>query len=149
MTHRWAAAVAGAALFVPGLLASWGCPAPRGSVPMPGARYPSTVCVLGLRGIRVAVDASDTNDGSVDVLLTMSADTDELRRRAHALVESTGGDAGVLRLPPLRTPARVALEDIENGVVIHLTPLSSRDSEALRGEVDDRIERAADANECP
>jgi hypothetical protein len=116
---------------------------------MSGARYPSTVCVLGLRGIRVAVDASETDDGSVDVSLTMSDDTEELRRRAHALVESTGGDAGVLRLPPLRTPARVALEDIENGVVIHLTPLSSRDSEALRGEVDDRVERAADANECP
>jgi hypothetical protein len=116
---------------------------------MSGARYPSTVCVLGLRGIRVAVDASDTDDGSVDVLLTMSADTDELRRRAHALVESTYSDAGIVRLPPLHTPAHVALEDIENGIVIHLTPLTPRDSEALRGEVDDRIERAADANECP
>ena len=147
--RRWAPAATGAVLFLSALLATGGCPAPRGGVPMSGARYPSTVCVLGLRGIRVAVDASDTDDGSVDVLLTMSDDTDELRRRAHALVESTNGDAGMLRLPPLRTPARVALEDIDNGIAIHLTPLTPRDSEALRGEVENRIARAADATECP
>jgi hypothetical protein len=116
---------------------------------MAGSRYPSTVCVLGLRGIRLAVDASDSDDGSLDVVLTMSADVDELRRRAHALTENTDGDAGNLRLHPLQTPARIAVQDIANGILIHVTPLSPRDSDALRREIGDRIERVADANDCP
>jgi hypothetical protein len=149
MTRRRARAEAGLALVLPGLLATWGCPAPRGSVPMAGSRYPSTVCVLGLRGIRLAVDASDSDDGSLDVVLTMSADVDELRRRAHALTENTDGDAGNLRLHPLQTPARIAVQDIANGILIHVTPLSPRDSDALRREIGDRIERVADANDCP
>ncbi len=116
---------------------------------MSGSRYPSTVCVLGLRGVRVAVDDSDTGDGSLDVTLTMSADIDELKRRAHALVGSTPGDAGILRPEPLRTPARTLVEDVANGIRIHVTPLSPRDLDALRGEIDDRIERAWEASDCP
>jgi hypothetical protein len=121
---------------------------------MSGSRYPSTVCVLGLRGVRVAVDDSDAEGGGLDVTLTMSADIDELRRRARSLVENAAGgagtgDAGILRPEPLRTPARIAVEDIASGIRIHVTPLSPRDLDALRGEIDDRIERAWEASDCP
>jgi hypothetical protein len=140
--------VASLALSLLGIVATLGCPGPRGSVPMSGSRYPSTVCVLGLRGVRVAVDDGDSGDGSLDVSLTMSADIDELKRRAHALVE-TPGDAGILRPQPLRTPARTVVEDVANGIRIHVTPLSPLDGDALRSEIDDRIERAWEANDCP
>jgi hypothetical protein len=141
--------VAGRTLSLLGIVATLGCPGPRGSVPMSGSRYPSTVCVLGLRGVRVAVDDGDTGDGSLDVSLTMSTDIDELKRRAHALVDNAPGDAGILRLQPLRTPARTVVEDVANGIRIHVTPLSPLDGDALRSEIGDRIERAWEANDCP
>lgn len=146
--------VAKRALPLLGVVATLGCPGARGSVPMAGSRYPSTVCVLGLRGVRVAIDDSDTEDGSLDVTLTMSADIDELRRRAHSLVQNAadgagGGDAGIHRPEPLRTPARVAVEDIAGGIRIHVTPLSPHDLDALRDEIDARIDRAWEASDCP
>jgi hypothetical protein len=116
---------------------------------MAGSRYPSTVCVLGLRGVRVAVDESDAEDGSLDVTLTMSADIDELRRRAHALVDNVPGDAGIVRPEPLRTPARIVVEDTGGGIRIHVTPLAPLDRESLRSEIEGRIERVEEANECP
>jgi len=132
-----------------GMGASAGCPAQRGAVPMAGSRYPSTICVLGMRGLRVAVDDDDADDGSIDVTLTMSSDIDELRRRAHALVENGGGDAGVARPAPLRTPAKSAVDDVANGIRIRITPLSPHDLDALRAEVEDRVERASDPSDCP
>jgi hypothetical protein len=144
--------VASQALSLLGLVATLGCPGPRGSVPMSGSRYPSTVCVLGLRGVRVAVDDSDTGDGSLDVTLSMGSDIDELKRRAHALVEnadSAVAEAGILRPEPLRTPARIVVEDVANGIRIHVTPRSLLDLDALRSEINDRIERAWEASDCP
>jgi hypothetical protein len=134
-----------------------GCPARRGFVPMAGSRYPSTLCVFGLRGVRAAVDDCDTETqtGSLDVTLTMNADTAELRRRAHALIENAGYDAGgptgaALPHPePLRTPVHSVVEDVPGGVRIHVTPIDPADLEALRDEIEARIERASDPGRCP
>ena len=124
---------------------------------MAGARYPSTLCVFGMRGVRAAVNNCDCGgpNGSLDVTLTMNADTAELRRRAHALIENAGYDAGPLKgapLPheePLRTPARSVVEDVPGGVKIHVTPIDPADLEPLRDEVEARIVRASDPSRCP
>jgi hypothetical protein len=148
MPRRPAPSLAQLALLLIGIGAS-GCPGQRGEIPMAGSRYPSTACIFGLRGVRVAVDDCDTDVGSLDVTLTMSADIDELRRRAHVLLENAASDAGVSRPEPLRTPARSVVEDIPNGVKVHVTPLSPHDLDALRDEIEDRVERASDSSQCP
>jgi hypothetical protein len=133
-----------------------GCPARRGFVPMAGSRNPSTLCVFGMRGVRAYVDDCDSEEhaGSLDVTLTMSADTGELRRRAHALIENAGYDAGIStgapfpRPEPLRTPARSVVDDVAGGVRIHVTPVDPADLEALRDEIAARLERASDPGRC-
>jgi hypothetical protein len=140
-----------------GLGGALGCPARRGFVPMAGSRYPSTLCVFGMRGVRAAVDDCDSEarSGSLDVTLTMNSDMAELRRRAHALIENAGYDAGspagapFPRPQPLHTPARSVVEDVPGGVRIHVTPIDPADLEPLRDEIEARIERASDPNRCP
>lgn len=128
------------------------CPPRRGMVPMAGPRNPSTACVFGLRGVRIAVDESD--DRTVAVTMTMSSDIDELRHRAHLLIgtETPGAgalaDAGIERPPPLRRPARTEVEDVPGGVKIHVTPFTPGDLGEIRDEIHERIDRASDPDRC-
>jgi hypothetical protein len=136
--------------------AAAGCPARPGLVPMAGSSSPSTLCVFGVRGVRAAIDDCDSEkeSGSLDVTLTINGDIDELRRRAHALIENAGYDGGVttgaaFRHPePLRTPVRSLVEDVAGGVRIHVTPVRPNDLENLRDEIEARIDRASDPSRC-
>jgi hypothetical protein len=138
-----------------GAAGSVGCSTRLGYMPMSAARTPSTLCVFGMRGVRAAVDDCDSEtSGSLDVTLTMSADTRELRRRAHALIENAGYVAGPVegtpfhRPAPLQTPAMSVVDDVPGGVRIHVTPKDPADLEALRDEIEARIDRASDGSRC-
>jgi hypothetical protein len=149
---------ASAAVFFAGTVSSvcaCACAARNGYVPMAGSTNPSTLCVFGMRGVRAAVDDCDSvASGSLDVTLTMSANTRELRRRAHALIENAGYVAGSTEgMPfphpaPLQTPAQSVVDDVPGGVRIHVTPRDPGDLEALRDEIEARIERASDGSRC-
>jgi hypothetical protein len=92
--------------------------------------------------VRAAIDDCDSEkeSGSLDVTLTINGDIDELRRRAHALIENAGYDGGVTTGAAFRHPA--------GGVRIHVTPVRPNDLENLRDEIEARIDRASDPSRC-
>jgi hypothetical protein len=119
---------------------------------MAGHRNPSTACVFGLRGVRIAVD--DATPNAVDVRLTMCSDLTTLRQRARTFLDAQGSreaaasslDVREIELAHQRASAHV--EDIAGGVRIIVVPDSGSDLFAIRDEIDARVARAATDNRC-
>ena len=130
------------------------CAPHAGSVPMAGHRNPSTACVFGLRGVRVALD--DTELDAVDVTIRMSADDKGLAHCAHRLLSSDGPPASEAlleqparrKLEISRQLAAARVENIPGGVHIHIASESALDTAVIRDEVAARIERAAGESRC-
>ncbi len=129
------------------------CAPHAGTVPMAGHRNPSTACVFGLRGVRVAMDDSELD--AVDVTIRMSADDQGLSRCAQRLLNSDEPASDAMleqpapkRLEISRQLAAASVENIPGGVHIHIAAESAHDTAVIRDEVAARIERAAAESRC-
>ncbi len=129
-----------------------GCAGRPGAVPMAGYRNRSTACVFGLRGVRVAVD--DSAAQSIDVRLTMCSDIVALRERAHRFLDKQGpaeasasfADVREVELAHQRASAHV--EDIAEGVRIVVVPDKNSDADAIRDEIEARVDRVTSDDRC-
>jgi len=129
-----------------------GCATRPGAVPMAGHRNRSTACVFGLRGVRVAVD--DSAARSIDVRLTMCSDIDALRARARTFLDKQGPreenasrvDVREVELAHQRASAHV--EDIAEGVRIVVVPDKNSDADAIRDEIEARVDRVTSDDRC-
>ncbi len=118
---------------------------------MAGYRNRSTACVFGLRGVRVAVD--DSASQSIDVRLTMCSDIVALRERARRFLDKQGpreevasSDVREVELAHQRASAHV--EDIAEGVRIVVVPDKNSDADAIRDEIEARVDRVKSDNRC-
>lgn len=129
-----------------------GCAGRMGTVPMAGTRNRSTACVFGLRGVRVAVDESATE--SIDVRLTMCSQIATLRDRARRFLDNKGApepnasfaDTREVELAHQRASAHV--EDIAEGVRIVVVPDKNSDADAIRDEIEARVDRVTSDDRC-
>ena len=128
------------------------CAGRPGAVPMAGTRNRSTACVFGLRGVRVAVDESAAE--SIDVRLTMCSQIATLRDRARRFLDNKGpaelnasfADTREVELGHQRASAHV--EDIAEGVRIVVVPDKNSDADAIRDEIEARVDRVTSDDRC-
>jgi hypothetical protein len=119
---------------------------PAGAAPMHegmkhGAMAMSGMCPAEVPDTHVA--ASDTAAGEAIAFTTSPGQVDELRRRVHAMAdmhnqhhgsgaaEADGRGMGGM-MPP---PSRAAVEDVEGGARVSVTPNNAADLERLRSTV--------------
>ena len=130
--------------------------APRnGRVPMAGQRYQSTVCLFGLRGVRVSLESA-ASGAAIDMTISMSANVKALRHCAWLLLaeqtssesETSGIEPAFRRLDISHRHAKARVEDIPGGVRVRIIPDSPSDGDAIRDELEARIARAAEDSQC-
>jgi hypothetical protein len=128
------------------------CAVRPGAVPMAGHRNPSTACVFGLRGVRIALD--DARLEAIDVQLTMCSDLPALRQRARDFIDAQGSpeanasNLDVREIQLAHQSAAAHVEDIQGGVRIVVVPDAGSDAYAIRDEIEARVARATTDTRC-
>ncbi len=130
------------------------CAPHAGSVPMAGHRNPSTACVFGLRGVRVAMDDAELD--AVDLTIRMSANDRGLAHCAHSLLSSEAPPAsdslleqsGPKRAEISERLAAARIQNIPGGVHIHIAAANADNTVVIRDELVARLERAASESRC-
>jgi len=130
------------------------CTPRTGCVPMAGQRYQSTVCLCGLRGVRVWLESAAS--GAIDMTISMSADVKALRHCAGLLLaeqtssesEASGTEPAFRQLDIAHRHAKAQVVDIPGGVRVRIIPASPSDGEAIREEIEARISHASENSQC-
>jgi hypothetical protein len=130
-----------------------GCAARPGTIPMAGHRNSSTVCVFGLRGVRIALE--DEAPHAINVRLTMCSDLPTLRQRTRDFLAKEGvaegaadSEHGVHEIRLGHERAAASVEDIRGGVRIRVVPNAASNIDSVRDEIEARIERISTDNRC-